>query len=54
MSPRHESSDKQLRAVTRDQEFYDELIFQAEEVNAKLDRVLGFLDRLDVPTKAKA
>ena len=51
--PRHESSDKKLLAVTRDQEFYDELIFQSEEVNEKLTQVLTFLGRLDVPMRPK-
>jgi len=52
--PRHESSDRKLLAVTRDQEFYDELIFQAEETNERLTQVLAFLARLDVPLRAKA
>ena len=52
--PRHESSDRKLLAVTRDQEFYDELIFQAEETNERLTQVLAFLARLDVPLRTKA
>ena len=51
--PRHESSDRTLLAVTRDQEFYDELIFQLEEVNERLMQVLAFLARLDVPMRTK-
>jgi hypothetical protein len=53
MSPKHASSDPDLKAVTRDQEWYSETVFQLEELNERLERVLGFLDRLDVPTKAK-
>ena len=51
--PRHESSDRKLLPVTRDQEFYDELVFQSEETNEKLTQVLAFLGRLDVPLRPK-